>query len=243
MATIFFNTPILKHVSDVTILNFFSEDNGRTIFIRDTRKDVYSNEHKIYADAEFYEDGGDYYIDIVPLREFNGVILGFFVAEGFDFEIKTPSDPVFVVKQDTTETSLSSIPWLQNKSITQMMMGMFPLGTTINFKIDGQPIKEELTKNGWVRVNGPKDRDLGIITIDEAFEKKKKLDKVMEEDFSGKRNEDLIARLTEAGKKGVIPDHLAKSRIKVLNNKEGDNELFMFLTSEIALLRKHNLLK
>ena len=244
--TIFFNQPILKHISDTTILNFFTEESGRSIFVRDTRKETYSGIYKIHADVKFYKKDGNFYIDLSDMTSYDGQTMGVFIGEGFDFEIKTTSEPLFVVKQDKTSMSLAELPWLQNKSVNQATLGMFTLGTTISFKVEGQPIKEELTKSGWNRTDGPKDKDLGIITIDEAFENKKKLDSVVSEIGISDSNLDLIERLNDAAKRENIPSHLAKSRIRMIkskDNRDGKDGLFLFLKTEVELLRQYNLLK
>jgi len=242
MATIYFNQPILKHISDITILNFFMEDSGKSVLVRDTRQDIYSGVYKAHADIKFYEKNGDYFIDLEDMSTYDGQMYGVFIGEGFDFEIRTDADPIFVVKQDKTDTSLASLPWLQNKSVLQMMLGMFTMGTTISFKVEGQPIVETLTKLGWVRTNGPKDKDLGIITIDEAFENKKELEASLEHAGITDAELDLIARLEDAIKRKLVPRALAESRIRLIRSREVEDAIFMYLTTEVELLKQHNLL-
>lgn len=242
MAKIYFNMPIIKHLEEITILNFFVEDSGRGIFIRDARKDVYRDQKFVYGDINFYTKDGNYYIDILPMNKLaSGDIFGVYVGEGYDFEVVAKKEPIFIVRQDSTKFTLGMTPGLeQGIDVKEVALGMFHVGTTISFKRDGQNIKDELTKNGWVRRSGPSDKDFGIITVEEAFAKKLKNDEKAEQELDAKVKE-RIERIEFAKKNKQINPILAD---ELIASELDDNpeHVYMFLAEDIKKLKKQKIL-
>lgn len=241
MAKIYFNNPIIKHLKETTILNFFSQEDGQTIFVRDTRPDVYRDQKFVYGDLRFYTKNNDYYIDIEPMKVMSGEVYGVYVGEGYDFEISCPTDPVFVVRQESTMIALGNLPDMhQGGEINETALGMFHVGTTIEFKRDGVPIRDELTKKGWVRAVGPSDKDFGIITVEEAFVKK-----VKNQEEARKKEEDsareYIERINSAKERGEINPILARDLVNARLDTD-ENNIYMFLASDIKELKRKKII-
>jgi hypothetical protein len=176
MAKIFFNDLVVKTEPETTILNWFSQADGTTIFLRDTRKDTYVGRNFVYGDIDPYRmEGGDYYVDILEQRIVDGTIAGVFITEGTDFEITTIQgrEPLFVVRQDSTVMALGMRPAM-NKGINvkEVTMGLFFEGTVISYQRDGMNLKDTLTSKGWKRTAGPKDLELGVISTADAYDTK-----------------------------------------------------------------------
>ena len=241
MAKIYFNNPIIKHLKEVTILNFFSQSDGKTIFVRDTRPDIYRDQRFTYGDLDLYVKNGDYYIDITPMKTMSGEVFGIYVAEGHDFEIKAEKDPIFIVRQESTAVALGMLPGMhQGAEINETALGMFHVGTIITFKRDGVQIKDELTKGGWVRRQGPSDKDFGIITVEDAFKKKLEGDKKSARTIEDEARE-YVERINLAKKNGEINPILAQD---LINAKTDDNEdhIYMFLAEDIKELRRKKII-
>jgi len=242
MAKIVFNDKIIKHLPEPTIINFFSEKgpNGRTIFVRDVRPDVYNDGRTfIFGDVQYYEKDGDYYIDITPLSKMDNLVLGMYVSEGQSFGMTTDKTPIFVVAQKNTEMSLGMTPAINKGDLFgETMIGMFHLGTIISYKKNGTLIKDELTKNGWKRILGPGDDRLGIITTADAFEatkaQKEKEDKRLRE-----HRGEIYSMVKEAYAAGEISPELAASMGSFL---EGKPSHYFFLASDLKLLKRKGIL-
>ncbi len=241
MAKIFFNNPIIKHLKETTILNFFSQSDGKTIFVRDTREDIYRNQYFVYGDLTLYTKKGDYYIDIDPMNIMSGEIFGVYIGEGYDFEIKTEKEPIFIVRQKSTLMALGMLPDMsQGSEINETALGMFHVGTTITFKKDGQQVRDELTKKGWSRKIGPSDKDFGIITVEEAFVKKLERNSRNESE-NEKSAREYIERLELAKKNKELNSALADSLIKARTDTNEKN-VYMFLASDIKELKRKKII-
>ena len=241
MAKIFFNNPIIKHLKEVTILNFFSQSDGKTIFVRDTRPDIYRDQYYAYGDLSLYTKNDDYYIDIDPMSVMSGDVFGVYIGEGYDFEIKAEKEPIFIVRQSSTQVALGMLPDMhQGAEINETALGMFHPGTVIIFKRDGQQIKDELTSKGWVRRQGPSDKDFGIITVEDAFVKKLGKEALGEND-QAEKDAIVIARLEEASRNGEMNSILAEQIIQSKKDKNPEN-LYLFFASDIADLKKRKIL-
>ena len=241
MSKIYFNNPIIKHLKETTILNFFSEKDGKSIFIRDIRPDIYRDQLFVYGELSMYSSLGDYYVDILPMKVMSGEVYGVYVGEGYDFEVSTEKEPVFIVRQKSTIMALGMMPGMhQGSVINETALGMFHVGTTITFKRDGVQIKDELTKNGWMRRSGPSDKDFGIMTVEEAFVKKiAKSEK--EQTALATETLESIARIKKAKDNGEINPVLAD---ELIASKTDTNEknIYMFLASDIRDLKKRKIL-
>jgi hypothetical protein len=177
MAKIFFNDKAVKTESDITILNWFTQKDGTTIFLRDTRKDTYVGRDFIYGEIDPYRMDGDYYVDILEQKIVDSTIAGVFITEGSDFEIITIQgrEPLFVVRQEATVMALGMRPMMDKGiDVKEVTMGLFFEGTIISYNRDGVNIKDELTEQGWKRTSGPKDLELGVISTADAYETKLK---------------------------------------------------------------------
>ena len=241
MAKVFFNNPIIKHLKEVTILNFFSQADGKTIFLRDARPDIYRDQRFVYGDLSLYTRGEDYYIDIVPMVQMSSEVFGVYIGEGYDFEISTEKEPIFIVRQKSTNMSLGMIPDMhQGAEINETTLGMFHVGTTITFKRDNIQIRDKLTSKGWTRIQGPSDKDFGIITVEEAFDKKLK-----EGEKSFRAEEDAareyIERINAAKAKGEVNPMLADDLIKARLDDD-ENNIYMFLAEDIKELKRKKII-
>ena len=241
MAKIFFNDKAVKTSSEPTILNWFSQADGVTIFIRDTRVDTYNGVEFVYGDIDTYKMNGDYYIDIVPQQKADATVMGVFISEGTDFEIVTTEGrpPLFVVRQDATKMSLGMLPSM-NKGllVKEVTLGMFHLGSVISFKRDGIPIQEALTKNGWVRRGSvPTDLEMGIKNTHEAYKDKlKKEEKEAEEDVAA-----TIARLKEHSKRPEVNSIVVEALI-ASKEDDRDDSLHIFQMADLAKLREQGVI-
>jgi len=241
MAKIYFNNPIIKHLKEVTILNFFSQSNGKTIFVRDTRPDTYRNQNFAYGDITTYMKNDDYYIDIDPMKVMSGEVFGVYVGEGYDFEIKAEKEPIFIVRQESTHVALGMLPDMhQGSEINETALGMFHMNTTITFKRDGIQIIDKLTKKGWVRERGPSDKDFGIITVEEAFEKKIKKDTATVSDIENAARE-YVARINSAKDRGEVNPVLADELIRAKLDDD-ENHIYMFLAEDIKNLKRKKII-
>lgn len=239
MAKIFFNDRVVKTEKETTILNWFSQSDGVTIFLRDTRPDTYVGRDFVYGEIDSYKSDGDYYVDILEQKVLDGTVAGVFISEGSDFEIVTLKgrEPLFLVRQEATAMSLGMRPSM-NKGILvdEVAMGLFYEGSVISYNRDGINIKDELTKNGWVRTSGPKDIELGILNTTEAYNKKVENDNKMSEDRVNK-----IEKLKEALLRKDVNTEVVKSLIEAKEDLDPLNT-HIFLAKDIAMLRDKGVL-
>lgn len=240
MAKIYFNDRAVKTEKETTILNWFAQDDGVTIFLRDTRVDTYNGAEYVYGDIDTYQLNGDYYVDIVPQKKLDGTVMGVFISEGTDFEIVTTEGkaPLFVVRQDATKMALGMLPSM-NKGllVKEVTMGMFHVGSVLSFKRDGVPIEEALTPTGWVRRgSAPNNLELGIKNTHEAYQAKLQKEDESEEDVAKK-----IAELREHSKRpevnSTVIDALIASKLE-----DRDNSVHIFLMADLAKLRKQGVI-
>jgi len=227
MAKIFFNDKAVKTEEETTILNWFTQEDGATIFLRDTRKDTYIGRDFIYGDIDPYKMGNDYYVDILEQTALDGTIAGIYVSEGSNFEIVTLEgrEPLFLVRQEATKMALGMRPAM-NKGIVvdEVAMGLFYEGTTISYQRDGMNIKDTLTRSGWKRISGPKDIDLGIVTTEEAYKEKIKRDKKMISNEA-----DRLASLKDALGRKDVNSHAIKAIIAAKEDKNSKNTHILLL--------------
>ena len=240
MAKIYFNDKAVKTEKEPTILNWFAQADGVTIFIRDTRVDTYNGASFVYGDIETYQMDGDYYVDIVPQKTLDGTVMGVFISEGTDFEIVTLEGrpPLFVVRQDATKMSLGMIPSM-NKGILvkEVTLGMFHVGSVLSFKRDGIPIEEALTSTGWVRRgSAPNDLELGIKNTYEVYQDKLKREEPSDEDVAKK-----VAELREHSKRpevnSMVIDALIASKLDT-----SENSVHIFEVADLAKLKKQGVI-
>jgi hypothetical protein len=243
MAKIYFNDKIIKHLPETTILNYFIEDgpDGKSIFIRDTRPDVYENGRTfIMGDVNMYIKDGDYYIDILPMTVLDGTVLGMYVGEGYEFKSESDVEPIFVVAQKQADLTLGMSPTIEKQTVGgEVMMGMFHLGSKISFKRDNIAFQDVLTKDGWKRIKGPADSKLGIMTTAEAFFETTERRKREEEKIQNNK-EEIKKNLYEAAKANEIPYYLAEEMADYVTGSK--DRFFIFLASDIKLLKKKGLL-
>ena len=238
MAKIFFNDKAVKTEKETTILNWFSQADGVTIFVRDTRPETYIGGDFIRADIDTYSMGGDYYLDFIPSKKLDSMVLGLFISEGSDFTISTGGiDPLFVVKQTATVMSLGMMPSM-NKGFDakEVAMGVFFKGAVISYQLNGYNISDKLTDNGWIRLHGPANDFLGILSTHEAYSSKLKDDANRE----SRELADIVSL-----KKALLRDDVDKSVVRALiKSKEDQSErsLHIFLRDDIAILKKKGII-
>ena len=240
MAKFYFNDLIVKELEMPTILNWFSEQNtGKTIFVRDTRKDTYNGIDFIYGKLNTYIKNEDYYVDIDEQKVLDGAILGFYIGEGTDFVITVPDatmQPIFTVRQERTAMSLGMRPEI-NKGIIadEVTMGLFHLGTVISFSRDGMNIKDKLTDEGWTRIAGPSDDHLGIMTTAKAVENMNaEIDKP-------KPLDDTLAKIDVAVQDGSL-SYTAGVTMKSYLKNSNENTIHMFLASDIKIMKEKGII-
>lgn len=237
MAKIFFNDKIIKHTPDHIILNWFSEKDGKTLFVRDTRKDIYNGVDHIYGEINCYQDyKKDYYVDIEESPVQDGqTILGLYIAEGTKFTVDAHGsyEPIFVIKEKSFEAGLGMQPSTNRNQIDSVVgMGLFHLGAKISIFKGHVRVTDELTKDGWVRIRGPKDFLLGIKTTHQAFKDSN--------NSSEKKHKPTDMKAIQAAVKDKIIDKVVldtfQRREDARAKKEGG--LFIFLKSDIDRLKK-----
>jgi len=178
MAKIYFNRPIMKNLPETTVVNyFFQKEGGDSLYIRDTRSDVYDDAKVVFGDIILYQVDGDphtWNCDIIPMHRPNYDVLGFYVGEGTDFEVTATDEPIFKMRQKEIEMSMPNRADMPQRldDVTEVTLGLFHPNTTIRYKMDGVEIVDTLTTKGWVRERGPEDDKFGIMSIKEAFDKK-----------------------------------------------------------------------
>jgi len=168
-------------------------------------------------------------------------IFGVYIGEGYDFEIRAEKDPIFIVRQKSTNISLGMLPDMyQGAEINETALGMFHVGTVITFKRDNIQIKDKLTHKGWTRIQGPSDKDFGIITVEEAFDKKLKED---QKSFEAKEDaaREYVERINAAKAKGEINPILADDLIKARLDDD-ENNIYMFLAEDIKELKRKKII-
>lgn len=236
MSKVYFNDSIVKTEKETTILNWFCEKSGAMIFIRDTRIDTYTGKSFIYCDVDTYMVNKDYYIDFKDQSKMDGEVFGFYISEGSDFEISTPGglEPIFVIMQEKTEVTMGMMPMI-NKGITpdKVAMGMFLVGTTIRFKMDGISIIDELTRDGWKRVSGPSNDRLGVLTTSDSISKA--------EDVKEKERKQKIESLEYAVGKKEFDQEVIQALLKAKKDTDPRN-VHIFLADDIKKLKKQGVL-
>lgn len=237
MAKIFFNDKLIKHTTDLIILNWFSQADGKTIFVRDLRPEIYSGIDHIYGDIQCYQSfNEDYYVDIVesPVQDGN-TVLGLYIGEGTKFNVDSTGmhgAPIFFIKERAFEAGLGMLPSTSRGQKDQVVgMGLFYLGAEISiFKGDAR-ITDKLTKTGWERIRGPKDIALGIKTTAEAFENRDKREK----------RTDLKAIEAAVKDKVIDPSVLDTFQRREKARERGASDgMFIFLKSDIMKLKAGN---
>lgn len=236
MAKIFFNDKVIKHTSDHIILNWFTEKDGKTLFVRDTRKNVYNGVTHAYGEINCYQDyKKDYYVDIEESPVQDGqTVLGLYIAEGTKFIVDSSGnyEPVFIVKEKAFESGLGMQPNTNRKQIDSVVgMGLFHLGAKISIFKGDVRITDELTKDGWIRIAGPKDIIMGIKTTHQAFKDSKKNDQK-------KKTTDMAAIRSAVNDK--IIDEVVFDTFQRREDARAKEEggLFIFLKSDIDRLKK-----
>ena len=251
MSKIYFNRPIIKHVEETTVINFFwQKDEREAIFIRDTRPDVYRDNYLIIGEVEeLYQnpfDKTEWYADIVEMKEENYSVFGFYTGEGIDFEIAAPGQPLFMIRQKETELSLSTVPYMhQGGEVNEVTFGLFRLGTEIKFRRDGVQIIDKLMSDGWKRIVGPSDHSFGIITVEEAFQEKLRREEDMKNPtIAQEMLSETIERIHDAKRKHEIHPELADSlvRYKEPVPKGEDGIMFYFLARDIKDLHEKGII-
>ena len=234
MARIFINDKAVKVEKEVTILNWFSQADGVTIFIRDTRPDTYMGTDCIRADIDTYAMGGDYYLDFNTQKSLDDTVLGLFVSEGSDFTFVTGGkDPLFIVKQKANIMSLGMMPSM-NKGIDsdEVAMGVFFEGAVISYRLNGHNISDELTNSGWKRIAGPSNTNLGVSTTEEAFATK------ISNDKKALNNEaEDIQKLKEALLRDDVDKTVIKALLKSKEHSERDT-MHIFPREDMLKLKK-----
>lgn len=239
MAKIFFNDKVVKTLPEPTILNWFSQEDGTTIFLRDTRSDTYVGRGFIYGDLVPYKKDGDYYVDIVEQKQLDGAIAGVYISEGSDFEIRTTQgrEPLFLVRQKATAMALGMRP-LMNKGIDvkEVALGLFFEGSEISYNRDGVNITDRLTQRGWERISGATDSQLGIITTEDAYRNKLENDKAFEESRE-KKIEKLRQSLDVPGVNKAVVQALIKAKLD-----RDPRNTHIFLLSDMKKLKEQKII-
>ena len=247
MAKIYFNRPIIKHLEETTVINFFLQKDKASdnILVRDTRKDVYRDNYVVFGDIDVYKNiakKGEWYCDIVDMKVPDYTVFGFYVGEGVDFEVIASKDPVFLIRQKNTEMSLATVDYMpQGTEVPEVALGLFHVGSKIKYKRNGVQVLDELTNKGWVRRQGPSDNQFGIITIEEAFQKKLKREEMMKDPkVRDEIVKESIQRIRDAKGKHDIGVEFADS---LIDYKLGKNQgVTYFLASDMKNLKEKGII-
>jgi hypothetical protein len=250
MAKIYFNRPIIKHLEETTVINFFWQDEklGESIYVRDTRKDIYRDNKVVFGDIELYEKKDEpkaWNCDIVDMRVPSYEVYGFYTGEGVNFEIIGPAEPVFVIHQQETKMSLATVGYMpQTKDeIPEATLGLFHVGTKIKYRRNGQQVVDELTKKGWVRIVGPSDYKFGIITVEDAFKEKLKREEDVKNPEKAKEFfREQKEKITKAVIDGNISSEFGGSLLSYMKDKTDNDDSFVtdyyFLADDVKKLIK-----
>lgn len=239
MAKIYFNRPIIKHLKEPTVVNFFFQKGDKeAIYIRDTRENIYRDNKVVFGDITLYQnpaDSTEWYCDIVEMETKNYDVYGFYTGEGIDFEIESSKQPVFMIRQVETELSLATVGYMpQGGEVPEVALGLFSLGTKIRYRRNGVQIIDKLTTSGWVRVKGPDDHKFGIITVEEAFQEKLKREEDMKNPEKAKEvMEENIQRIRDAKNNHDIHPELADSLLRYKQADENDDMIYYFLAKDV----------
>jgi hypothetical protein len=249
MAKIYFNRPVIKHLEETTVINFFfQKDGGDAIYIRDTRKDTYRDNKVIFGDISLTRhpaEPGAWNCDITEMMVPSYDIFGFYTGEGVDFEIISSAQPVFMIRQKETELALANVGYMPQTSenVNEVAMGLFHLGTRIKYRRDGVQIVDELTKKGWVRLMGPDDHKFGIITIEEAFKEKLEREEMLKDPVKAKEKiEEDTQKIRDAINRKDIHPELGQSLLKYKEGIGGDDMTYYFLASDVKDLVKKGII-
>lgn len=247
MPKIYFNRPIIKHLEETTVINFFfQKDGGEAIYIRDTRKDVYRNNKVVFGDITLYkhpQEPNAWNCDITEMQVPSYDVYGFYTGEGVDFEIVSAKQPVFMIRQKETELALATVGYMPQTAddVNEVALGLYHQGTQIRYRRDGVQIIDELTKKGWVRRAGPDDHKFGIITVEEAFQEKIKKEEMLKDPVKAKEFlEEEKERIRDAKRRHDIHPELADS---LLRYKEDDRDMtYYFLAKDVKDLVKQGII-
>ena len=234
MAILYSNIPLTKETKAETILELISAE-GSIFSIIDKTTEVYKNKTKLIRNFEFVKKPmNEYQVQLIPNLVSDNVVLGLYIAEGFDFDISTKSDPVFQVIKNNVDVSLKSF-YSKKAGVSKITVGLYPIGTVIRYKINGVPYKDVLTKNGWSTRNK-------FTSVSDVAENAKAEEFLTEEN---KKINELIQKAEELAAAGEISKDLL-DRYKKFNNvfdeKIEDRHIIVGLTAqEIESLKKKGL--
>ena len=238
MAKIYFNRPIIKHLEETTVINFFfQKDGGDSIYIRDLRPNTYRNNKVIFGEVDLYRQPLDekaWNLDITPMKIMSNDMYGIYTGEGVDFEIRSDKQPIFVIRQKELELSLATVGYMpQGGEVPEVALGMFHIGTEIRFRRNGIPAIDKLTKKGWKRIMGPDDYKFGIITVEDAFEEKLKREEDLKDPAKKKdMEEEGLQRIRDAKSHHDIHPELADNLISYKTDEKEDMTYY-FLASDV----------
>ncbi len=239
MPKIYFNRPIIKHLEEPTVVNFFFQKGDKeAIYVRDTRKDIYRDNKVVFGDIELYQnptDNTEWYCDIKEMKKNNYDVFGFYTGEGVDFEIESSDQPVFMIRQVDTELSLATVGYMpQGGEVPEVAIGLFYTGTKIKDRRNGIQVIDKLTQNGWIRVQGPDDHRFGIITVEEAFKEKLKREEDLKNPIKAKEVlQEGLQRIRDAKNNHDIHPELADSLLRYKQDQSKSGMIYYFLAKDV----------
>ncbi len=240
MAKIYFNRPIIKHLEEPTVLNFFfQKEGGESIYVRDTRKDIYRDNKVIFGDVSLHKnalDEKEWYCDISEMPIMSYDVYGIYTGEGVDFEIMSKKDPVFMIRQQEVEMALATVGYMpQGGEVPEVALGMFHIGTEIKFRRNGVAVIDKLTSKGWIRLMGPSDHRFGIITVEEAFREKLKRERDLKDPIKANNiAQEELQKIRDAKTRHSIHPELADSLLTYKKKKGLDDDTtYYFLASDV----------
>jgi hypothetical protein len=148
VAVLHSNIPFTKETEKETILELFSAE-GSSFSILDKTSKTYYNENTLFRNFNFVKKPfNEYQVQLMPVLERDGTILGFYKAEGYDFAIHTAKEPIFKIEKHNIDVSLKGF-YNKDKQSSKITVGLFFPGTIIRYKINGVPYEDVFTKDGW----------------------------------------------------------------------------------------------
>ncbi len=249
MAKIYFNRPIIKHLEEPTVLNFFfQKQGGESIYIRDTRTEIYRDNKVVFGDIALYRnqlDTSEWYCDIKEMVVQSYDTYGVYTGEGVDFEIMSPKEPIFMIRQTEIELSLATVGYMpQGGEVPEVALGMFHIGTEVKFRRNGVAVIDKLTSRGWVRLQGPSDHRFGIITVEEAFRKKLKREADLRDPKKARDiAQEEFQQIRDAKTRHDIHPELADSLLEYKEKRGVKDDLtYYFLASDVKDLVSRNII-
>jgi len=148
MGILYSNIPLTKETPQETILNIVIAEND-SVSILDKTSEVYKNKTKLIRNFNFVKKPfNEYQIQLLPFVKNDGLVVGLYQAEGYDFKISYTKEPIVLINKNNVDLTLKGF-FDSSKNVSKVVIGMFFPGTKIRYKLNGVSYIDELTTDGW----------------------------------------------------------------------------------------------